>query len=145
MLRSFRSLGSMPESMFNCRAVSEIVGEMLLLVIVVVLAGILSSNIASLIPNVQDTAYVEMLAVSENGKLNVTHIGGEPLSLSEVKLMLDDEMCGFDGTTLDCKVSGKLFGNGDNLWEFGERLQINSSVSRILVIYHDQIVCKIFV
>ena len=138
MLRIFRSI-------LDCRAVSEIVGEMLLLVIVVVLAGILSSNIASLIPNVQDTAYVEMLAVSENGELNVIHIGGEPLSLSEVKLMLDDETCRFDGTTLDCKVSGKLFGNGDNLWEFGERLQINSSVSRILVIYHDQIVCKIFV
>ncbi|WP_456329079.1 type IV pilin [Archaeoglobus sp.] len=129
----------------DSKAASEIIGEMLLLVIVVVLAGVLSSNIASLIPSVRDTAYVEMLAVSENGSVNITHIGGEPLNLAEVKLMLDDEVCGFNGTTLDCETSGRLFGNGDDLWEFGERLQVNSSVSRISVIYHDQIVCKIFV
>ncbi|WP_202319119.1 type IV pilin [Archaeoglobus neptunius] len=128
----------------DSRAVSEVVGEMLLLVVVVVLVGVLSSNIAGLIPSVQDVPYVDMLATSGSGGVNVTHIGGEPLDISDVRLNIDGTICGFNGTSLDCKIPGRLFGDGDTFWEFGERLQINASVREVLVIYHDQIVCKMY-
>ncbi len=124
------------------KAVSEVIGQMLMLVIAVVLTALIASNLNLLIPDFHETVYADLYGRMNDGTINITHIGGEPLELSKVKLIVDGKTCFLENTTLSC--NGRLFGDGDNFWEFGERLQINSSARSVLVVYDTQVVCKMY-
>ncbi len=132
--------------------VSEVVGEMLLLVVVVILAAVLSSNVGSLMPEFSAPPHATFLGV-KTANINITHTGGEALDLKEIKIAVFDvknltqSTYIFDGEKLvdeNGDAKGKLHGDGDSLWEFGEVLELNVSAGVVKIVHPDGVVCRMY-
>ncbi|RLI75679.1 hypothetical protein DRO97_02695 [Archaeoglobales archaeon] len=134
------------------KAVSEIIGEMLLLAIVVILAAVLSANVSNLMPSFEDVPYATFVG-KDNGNFTITHEGGDPIPLNELRIVIDNGSvmsCTFNKSNLYFQdvLVGRLMGNGNNYWEFGESLITYKSVvgdNVMITIAHEKLVlCKLY-
>lgn len=134
------------------KAVSEIIGEMLLLAIVVILAAVLSANVSNLMPSFEDVPYATFVG-KDNSNFTITHEGGGPIPLNELRIVIDNGSvmsCTFNNSNLYFQdvLVGRLMGNGNNYWEFGESLITYKSVvgdSVMITIAHEKLVlCKLY-
>jgi len=132
--------------------ISEIVGEMLLLSLVVTLVAILSANISGLLPSFEDVPYASFIGVN-GSNLTILHEGGDSISLSELRIIIDNGsviQCDFNGSDLYCndvKV-GNLGDDGNLRWDFGECLtiykdKVNGKI-KITMAHERQVLCKLF-
>lgn len=133
--------------------VSEVIGEILMLAVVVILVAVLASNMGSLFPEFSAQPYATFIGVSADGRVNITHTGGEALNLEEIKIILsysnltqivytfeDEKLVDKDG-----KVRGRLHGDGDGLWEFSEMLEIeNFTAIAVKIVHPEGIICKMY-
>ncbi|RLI76998.1 hypothetical protein DRP07_12600 [Archaeoglobales archaeon] len=136
-------------------AVSEIVGEMFLLVIAITLVAILSANIGNFIPAFEDVPYATFIGknVSNSDNFTIIHEGGESLPLSGLRVIIDNGSvisCYFEGNNLVCGgIAGQLRDlNLNNRWDFGEILEIYKKDvgNKISITIADErnVLCKIF-
>jgi len=135
------------------KGVSEIVGEMLILSIVVILAAILSANILGLLPSFEDIPYASFVGVN-GSNLTIIHEGGDSIPLSELRIMIDDGsviQCDFSGPDLYCNEAkvGSLGDDGNDRWDFGECLtiyrdRIGGEKIKITIAHERQVLCKLF-
>ena len=132
--------------------ISEIVGEMLLLSLVVTLVAILSANVSGLLPSFEDVPYASFIGVN-GSNLTILHEGGDSISLSELRIIIDNgsvTQCNFNGSDLYCndvKV-GILSDDGNLRWDFGECLtiykdKVNGRV-KITIAHERRVLCKLF-
>ena len=141
----------------NDIGVSEIVGEMLLLSIVVILAAVLSANISGLLPSFEDIPYASFVGVNESNIINITHEGGDSIPLNDLRIVIDNGssviQCYFNGSNLSCNdgnVMGSLNDDGNNCWDFGECLtiykdRVNGEKIKITIAHRRQVLCKLWV
>lgn len=139
----------------NDRGISEIVGEMLLLSIVVTLVAILSSNILTVLPNFEEVPYARFngINVSNEEDFLIFHEGGDSIPLNDLRVIIDNGSsisCNFNGSDLYCNgITGFLDDeNENNCWDFGEALTIYKSKigekAKIVIAHRRQVLCKIF-
>lgn len=141
----------------NDKGISEIIGEMLLLSIVVTLVAVLSANVFGLLPSFEDIPYASFVGkVNEKSNLiNITHEGGDSIPLNDLRIIIDNGssviQCHFNRSNLSCNdenVSGNLSDDGNDHWEFGEVLMIDKSKIgekvKIVIAHRGQVLCKLF-
>lgn len=142
----------------NAKGVSEIIGEMLLLSLVLILIAVLSSNLLGSLPTFEETPQVKFLGLKDsNGNITITHEGGEPISIENLKIVIFGEnrqfTCGIVDQKLKCNE--KDFGefHGQEIWFLGDRLtiynetlseEINSEKVQIIIATENQVICKLF-
>ncbi len=131
--------------------VSEVVGELLLLAIVVVVMAVLSSNISTLIPSVEDAPYARFIGFNE-GNITILHEGGESLQLTDLRIVVEGNettQCVFDGSMLVCdgNAAGELSDDGNGCWDFGETLTIYGdavgNVSKVVIAHRRGVLCRL--
>jgi len=139
----------------NDIGVSEIVGEMLLLSIVVILAAVLSANVFGLLPSFEDIPYASFVGVNESN-ITIIHEGGDPIPLNDLRIIIDNRssiiQCDFNGSNLYCnkvKVGSLNDDNGNDHWDFGECLtiykdRVNGEKIKITIAHRRQVLCKLF-
>ncbi len=133
------------------KAVSEIVGEMLLLSVVVILVAILSANISGLIPKYDNIPYANFLGIFDNNT-TIIHEGGESIPLNSLRIILTTQngsiiSCNFEGSDLYCngtKLGSLNDQNGNNAWDFGEILTIKGTVEKVVIAHEKGVLCEIF-
>lgn len=137
----------------NDKGISEVVGEMLLLSLVVTLVAILSANVFGLLPSFEDVPYASFVGVN-GSNFTIVHEGGDSISLSELRIIIDNSsviQCDFNGSDLYCnnvKV-GSLSDNGNLRWDFGECLtiykdRVGGEKIKIIIAHERQVLCKLF-
>ena len=135
------------------KGVSEVVGEMLLLSLVVTLVAILSANVFGLLPSFEDVPYASFVGVN-GSNFTIVHEGGDSISLGELRIIIDNGsviQCDFNGSDLYCnnvKV-GSLSDNNNDRWDFGECLtiykdEVDGEKIKITVAHERQVLCKLF-
>ncbi len=139
----------------NDIGVSEIVGEMLLLSIVVILAAVLSANVFGLLPSFEDIPYASFVGVNESN-ITIIHEGGDSIPLNDLRIIIDNRssviQCYFNGSNLYCndEVTGNLSNDVNNsCWDFGERLtiykdKVGGKKIKIIIAHRRQVLCKLF-
>ncbi len=126
-------------------AISEVLGEMLLLVIVVVLAAALSASMGNLIPNLKDVPYASFIGRINGDNYTIVHEGGDSINLADLKIVIDNGTI----TSLDTSqiLSAINDENENGYWDFGENLNISrtygSSVT-ISIAADGQVLCRLF-
>jgi len=97
------------------------IGEMLKLSIVVMLVAVLSMSVYGLLPD-ERVPYVEIeLAVNGTNSsiIDITHVGGDPLQVSEVKLVVSNET-GQDKYLLP-----------DPVWRFPQTIHLTTNLTNV--------------
>ncbi len=140
-------LARSPES-----AVSEVLGEMLLLVVVVVLAAAFANYSLSLIPPLKNTPQTSIIGYTNGSNYTLLIQFGDPISLSELSLLVTYNYSYPNARTCDYKYSytvnnvavfeagslkAQLFlrpGYYNRSWSFGEKLNIPRNGSKNTVI-----------
>lgn len=108
---------------------SEMIGEMLKLSIAVMLVAVLSMSVYALLPD-ERVPYVEIeLVVNETNSsiIDITHVGGDPLKASEVKIVVKNETGYQDEHLLP-----------DQVWRFPQTIHLTTNlmnVSEVSVIH----------
>ncbi len=139
-----------------CKAVSEVLGELLLLVIVVLLAAAFANYSSSFIPPLKNTPQAVFTAYTNGSNYSIVHGAGEPLPFSELRLVVtynytypDERVCEFrynytagNVAVFTCgSEKAWLFlrqGYYNRSWSFGELMNVPRNSSRFTVI---SIVC----
>ncbi|NOR48195.1 MAG: type IV pilin [Methanosarcinaceae archaeon] len=108
---------------------SEMIGEMLKLSIAVMLVAVFSMSVYALLPD-ERVPYVEIeLVVNETNSsiIDITHVGGDPLKASEVKIVVKNETGYQDEHLLP-----------DQVWRFPQTIHLTTNlmnVSEVSVIH----------
>ncbi len=99
--------------------VSEMIGESLKLALVVTLVATFSVSAYSLLPE-ERIPYAEIQFEQNitNSSLSLSHVGGDPLDMSEIKIAIQN-----NSAYEEKRVSG--------IWTFGEEIHITTNVSNI--------------
>lgn len=116
----------------NTRAVSPVIGVMLMLVITVILAAVVSSYSGSLVAT-EDRPWQIVISAKANTEFFVIrHEGGDPISLSAFKITIyDPETLNTTSVSLNDTDSDGIpdayseIGNGDGILETGEAVKID--------------------
>lgn len=81
-------------------AVSELVGEMLMLTIVLIMMAVFASSASDVLPPARDPS-VTILQVQPGSQVELYHKGGDAIPWSELRIMVDGvdkkENCGLNG------------------------------------------------
>lgn len=109
--------------------VSEIVGEMLKLAIIVTLVSVLAMGVYSLIPEeTPPHLEIEMRYNStEAGLIDLTHVGGDPIKVADVWVEVMNT-----SDILDKKDYKLAELTNEAYWKFPQTLQLNASTSKSL-------------
>jgi len=130
----------------NDTAVSEIVGEMLMLTIVLILLAVLSSSVSMYLPPPRDPGVtIRMNSSLHDGNVTLYHKGGDTLKTSEITVIVEKgtdtrrysihdtvnmTVIGYSGT-----INPPLFDLGDSLEVsgIGNGVTISLSTSRAVI------------
>lgn len=129
--------------MFDRRAVSEVMGEMLLLAMVIILVGVVSANMSELLPVFKTPVYADFIAKENAGNITIIHEGGEPLYLNSTRLLVEKtSSLEILNSTL---LREELVGNNNSYWEFGEYYSFNTSgVILIKIVYEEEVLSRMY-
>jgi len=123
------------------RGVSEVLGEILLLAIVVLLVAAFSSELGTLIPSPKEHPEANFVLTLKGSNYTIVHTSGDPLPLWDTKITV------YNGSLIrlnSTKLVNDLNGNG--YWDFGEWANLSRRYGRRLVIsivVGDYVVCRI--
>lgn len=131
------------------KAVSGLVGEMLLLSLVIVLIAVLASNVFGLLPSFEETRYASFNGIREEN-ITIIHEGGDPIPLFGLRIVIMGENGTKDCEIIESKLlcaneefgefsGGDMWRLGDSLLIYGERL---SKRVQILIVNEKQVLCK---
>ncbi len=138
------------------RGVSEVLGEMLLLVIVVLIAAALANYSSSFIPPLRNTPQAAFTGYTNGSNYTIVHGVGEPVPISQLSVFVtynytypNERRCEFrysytsGGIAVFTSGSEKAWlflrqGYYNGSWSFGEEMNIPRNGSRFTVI---SIVC----
>ena len=134
------------------KGISEVVGEMLLLAMVVILVAVLSANVSNMMPSFEENPYATFVGSNGSNQIRIIHEGGEPIPLNKLRVIIDNgtvvASCIFSGS--DLFYGNELLGglndlNNNSCWDFGEVLKINRTGKlRITIAHERRVLCKIF-
>ncbi len=127
------------------KGVSEILGEMLLLVIVVILAAFLSANISNYIPSMKSVPYAIFTGKVNGNNYTIIQEGGYPICVSDMKIVIDNGTIAVLNSTQIYKLLNDVNKNG--YWNFGECLNISRSYGNnvtITIVAKGVVICKLF-
>lgn len=119
--------------------VSEIVGEMLKLSIMVSLVALFSIGVFEMLPD-ERVPYVEIEIINVNGSsLNISHVGGDVLKAEEISIQVANasgpfiyELSDKDHVWMYNHTTGMPDPNQPVLiWKFPERIHVNTDVMNI--------------
>ncbi|SES64977.1 Protein of unknown function [Methanococcoides vulcani] len=119
--------------------VSEIIGEMLKLSIMVVLVTLFSIGVFEMLPE-ERVPYVEIEIINVNGSsLDISHVGGDVLKANEISIHIKNASGSFiyelpDNNTIWMYNSTTRVPDPDQkipIWKFPERIHVNSDVMNI--------------
>lgn len=102
--------------------VSEIIGEMLKLSIVVTLVAVFGVSVYAHLPD-ERVPYVEIeIKFNETNSsiLDITHVGGDPLEASEVKIVIRNETGYIEDHHLP-----------DSVWRFPETIPLSTNLTNV--------------
>ncbi len=111
------------------RAVSSVVGIVLLVVLVVVGAGTLSLALAAEPPDPAPMSSFELAVNTTSGELSITHRGGESLDLTEIQILVEIDGTGlahqppvpfFAARGFESGPAGPFNSASDDIWRPGE-------------------------
>ena len=103
---------------------SEMIGEVLKLAMVVTLAAVLSLGIYAMLPE-ERSPYLEIemsFNQSDNGTIDVTHVGGDPIMINDVHIEISNASNMFDKK--DYKLTELT---NESFWKFPQTLYLNAS------------------
>jgi len=128
------------------QAVSEVLGEVLLLVIVVALATVLSASMGNLMPDLKDVPYASFIGRINGNNYTIVHEGGDSIDLTDLKIIIDN---GSTITSLGVSQIQSILNdeNGNGYWDFGERLNISrtyGSKVTVTIAVEKQVLCRLF-
>ncbi|MEM2924404.1 MAG: type IV pilin [Methanocellales archaeon] len=113
----------------NASAISTVLGALLLVLITVVLAGLIAVyllQITSIKKSVE--LYFVDVEANINGWINCTAVGRENVTLSNLKILINDEL--FTPNNTNMLINGKPYSQGSNDHIYGgARLAMKSSTS----------------
>lgn len=140
------------------QGVSEIIGEMLLLALVLIIVAVLSSNVLGILPSFESTPYAKFFGIRDgSGNITIFHEGGDAISLENLKIVIFSESkqinCNISEKKLYC--NGREFGSfsGEEFWGLGDTLLIyNESLSeefsserfQISLVSGSNMICKLY-
>ncbi|HNX17004.1 MAG TPA: type IV pilin N-terminal domain-containing protein [Methanoregula sp.] len=75
----------------DCRAVSEVVGEMLMIGIVLILAAVFSSQLPNYLPSDRSPSVTFMMSNDTSGSVTLWHKGGDWIKISSVRLIVSNQ------------------------------------------------------
>lgn len=115
------------------RGVSEVLGEALLLVIVVLLVAVFSSGIGNVIPSFKDRPRADFLLRLNGNNFTILHTAGDPLPIWETKVTVynGSKLVVFNSTQLEKMINDS---NRNGYWDFGEWMNVSTSYGRRVVI-----------
>ncbi len=110
------------------RGVSEVLGEALLLVIVVLLSSLLAMEAGSIVP-LKQRPMANFLLVKRDGNYTIIHEEGDSLPISELRVTV------YNGTGFYVLNASKLVKdlNGNGMWDIGEYMNVSSSYGRAVI------------
>jgi hypothetical protein len=100
------------------RGQTEILGELLLVGVVVLVISVAGAVVLGDVAEPRDRAYADVEATVEGGSLALVHRGGEPLPTGDLRVRV--AVNGTPGTGVTW-ANGTVAGDGDDLFELGER------------------------
>jgi FlaG/FlaF family flagellin (archaellin) len=104
--------------------VSEMIGEILKLAMVVTLVSVLSMSVYSLIPD-ERPPYLEIemrYNATNSGTIDLTHVGGDPIRVSDVWIEV------MNTSNISDKKDYKLAElTNETYWKFPQTIQLNAS------------------
>lgn len=122
------------------RGVSEVLGEALLLVIVVLLTSVFASGLANLMPNLKDHPRADFLLRLNGNNFTIIHTAGDPLPIWGTKVTI------YNGSSLVTLNVSKSDANGNGYWDIGERLNVSTKYGRrvvISIVVDTWVVCRL--
>ncbi len=127
------------------RGVSEVLGEALLLVIVVILVAVFSSGIGNVIPNFKDRPRADFLLKLNGNNFTIIHTAGDPLPIWETRVTVynGSKLIVFNSSQLEKMINDS---NGNGYWDFGEWMNLSTSYGRrvvISIVVDGSVVCRL--
>jgi FlaG/FlaF family flagellin (archaellin) len=80
------------------QAVSEVVGEMLMIALVLILAAVFTSQLPNYLPSERSLSVTIMMSNDTSGNVTLWHKGGDWVKVSTLKVNMHDTFNGFSGT-----------------------------------------------
>jgi len=129
------------------RAVSSVLGEMLMLSITILLASVVILSISSLAP-LEHTPYMDIKLVFSNGSLTLEHVGGEAVGTDRLIIRIFNDTDGgylktFNSTAFDPDRS-----DVGSFWMFSQCIVLNNSTLNstapfeVVVLYENNLLLK---
>ncbi|MDD1719378.1 MAG: type IV pilin N-terminal domain-containing protein [Methanoregulaceae archaeon] len=122
-------------------AVSEIVGEMLMLAMVLILLGIFSASVSNYLPEPRDPSVTIMIRYQENpadpgqNVLNLYHKGGDLVRSSDLSIVLENAIGGEQDYVTLLKVESpgvQIIPAGDpEVFDLGDSLRVTNETGCI--------------
>lgn len=123
-------------------AVSELVGEMLMLTIVLIMMAVFASSASDVLPPARDPS-VTILQVQPGSQVELYHKGGDAIPMSELRITVDGKERGYDlylyGASTPTADSDSLFDIGGRIsidissFTKGDRIPIRLATSRAVI------------
>lgn len=123
-----RSAGKQKRSFFlNENAVSDVVGNILMVAITVIMAAIVAVAIFGMEPpaNVPHVSYEFKLNETDNST-DLNHMGGQQVKVSELKFMADGQEV-FNTTNSSINNTG--------IWKIGTTITLNTNNTNIMIVH----------
>ncbi|MCL7411402.1 MAG: type IV pilin N-terminal domain-containing protein [Methanosarcinaceae archaeon] len=124
-----RSAGKQKRSLFLDKyAVSDVVGNILMVAITVIMAAIVAVAIFGMEPpaNVPHVSYELKNNVANNSYIDLNHIGGQQVKVSELKFMAD-------GVEVFNTTNSSI--NNTGIWKIGTTITLNTNNTNIIIIH----------
>jgi flagellin-like protein len=107
------------------RGVSDVVGNILMVAITVIMAAIIAGAIFGMEPPA-DVPHVSYKIEINGMNLNLSHMGGEQVKVSDLKFMVD----GVETfNTTDSEI------NNTEIWKIGKTITLNTSNSDLMIVH----------
>jgi len=112
----------------NENAVSDVVGNILMVAITVIMASIVAVAIFNMEPpaNVPHVSYEFKNNVTNNSHIDLNHMGGQQVKVSELKFMADGQEV-FNTTNSSINNTG--------IWKIGTTITLDTNNTNIMIVH----------
>ncbi len=127
------------------RGVSEVLGEALLLIIVVLLVAVFSSGVGNLIPQLRSPPKADFILRLNGNNYTVIHTAGDPLPIWDTRVTVynGSKLVVFNSSLVARMINDS---NGNGYWDFGEWMNVSTAYGRrvvISVVVGNSVVCRL--
>jgi len=111
------------------KGVSEVLGEALLMIVVVLLSAALAVEAGSWISGIKERPVADFLLISRGKNYTIVHEEGDPIPISELRITVYNSS-GFYAVNASKLIEDS---NKNGMWDFGECLNVSKGFGRAVI------------